>query len=131
MLLKEFIIALASQNIHKLENSKLLLEKGYDKCSKQAKLAEKISGHGCEDGWTPQKTGVRGKPDGWVASGKQQENVCLKGLGESTWDDDLCEKIGAKRLYFTSSNGNTFFKNGFHKQMKGKGTLGHTYKRDL
>ena len=114
-----------------MEQSKVLIQGGYDKCRKYAKwtqdpidqIHQGTLKDMCGDGWTPHSV-KKGQgnvyPNTSVADISLDDIVCMKALGSSTWEDDLCSSIDAKRIYFTTSDDRTFFNNDFTKLLKGK-----------
>ena len=115
-----------------MEQSQVLVQGGYDKCQKYAKWTQGTTNQiqqgtlkdMCGDGWTPHsvKTGQGAVyPNTSVADISLDDIICMKGLGSSTWKDDLCSKVGAKRMYFTTTFGKNFFSNDFTKLLKESG----------
>ena len=46
--------------------------------------------------------------DGWVVHNILEEpkhgSLCLKNVGKSTWGNDPCKRLGARRLHFTTTH---------------------------
>ena len=71
-------------------------------------------GEKCGDGWTPHSVGARQvQKDDLIDDVNLEEITCLKDLGDSPFNDDRCYKIGARRLYFTTTHGTTMIGNKF------------------
>ena len=69
-------------------------------------------GEKCGDGWVPHSVGVdelKVNKEDLIDNLNLEDIICLKNLGMSTWDDDLCSKKGARRLYFTTTRKRTKF----------------------
>ena len=107
-----------------MEQSQVLVQGGYDKCQKYAKWTQGTTDlikkstlkDMCGDGWTPHSvTKYQGNvyPNTSVADVSLNDIVCMKALGSSTWEDDLCSTVHAKRIYFTTTDDKTFFDNSF------------------
>ena len=73
-------------------------------------------GEKCGDGWTPHSVGAtQVHKEDLINNVNLEEITCLKDLGVSTIDDDPCSKIGARRLYFTTTHGSTMISNKFSR----------------
>ena len=107
-MLQKFIPALASPDVEKMENSKVLTDRGYDECNSVAKwnlpnaafpgLADRKVETECGDGWEVIQ------PDG------SSTKICIwKLFNETTFEDDPCPAIGAQRLFLETSTDGRYF----------------------
>ena len=77
---------MATPNIERYTNSRVIVNKGYDRCQDATKV-DQAANTGCEPGWTF-----------IVRPMFPNEPVCLKLMGQSSFSDDPCLAAGATRL---------------------------------
>ena len=105
-LLQKFIPALASPDVEKMENSKVLTDRGYDECNSVAKSVDRKVETECGDGWEVIQPLGRGV--------QSLSKICIwKLFNETTFEDDPCPAIGAQRLFLETSTDGKLFVNKF------------------